>query len=251
MAITASSQNITLTSMNKELESPLDPENNAGDEITNIDEDLTTTKSCWDSAKSCDFSGANAHEWIASLAGVATVISGIVAVLIIFVGGSSKEQSSDHIVVSNTTLSGECLCPNGIGTIDCYEKIRYQCEECDSGFVKVDTTQNKQNATNGTSMSKTSICKKKVFCLENQDFDETSNQCVDKTEIIFNCFCDHGSKAGSIDCPAENLHLCSFCDSGYGMSDGICMSDCPFGEHELQNNVCAYNVCVCSNGELQ
>ena len=175
------------------------------------------------------------------------MISGIVAVLIIFVGGGSKEQGSDQIVVLNTTLSGECLCPNGIGTIDCYEKIRYQCEECDSGFVQVDTTQNEQNATDGISKSKTSICKKKVFCLENQDFDETSNQCVGQ---VFNCFCDHGSKADSINCPAENVHLCSFCDSGYVMSDGICKSDCPFGEHEFSNNVCVDNVCVCNNGEL-
>ena len=185
------------------------------------------------------------------------MISGIVAVLIIFVGGSSKSQSADQIVVSNNTLPGECPCPNGIGTFDCHDKIRYQCEECDSGFVKVDTTQNNQNGTDGTSMSNTSICKK-IFCLENQDFDETSNQCVDKIQV-FNCFCDHGSKVDGLKCPAENVHLCSFCNPGYAMSDGICMNNCPVGKYFTSifdvvtdefDNICAPNVCVCSNGAI-
>ena len=62
-----------------------DPEKNIADEIVKNSD----SNSCWKSVKKCDVSGVNTHEMLGSLAAIATVISGIVAVLIVFLGGNS------------------------------------------------------------------------------------------------------------------------------------------------------------------
>ena len=105
-------------------------------ETTNVEADVPN--SCWKSTKSCDFSEKNTHDRIASLAGIATVISGIVAVLIIFVGGGgsqkfSTDQSSNITALESSApinpIFNECPCINGIGTLNCFDSMRYHREK--------------------------------------------------------------------------------------------------------------------------
>ena len=147
-----------------------------------------------------------------------------------------------------------------------------------SGFVKVETTndlnitkwsditgqslsesdrQTDQLTGGETGISDTFKCQK-IFCQENQVFDATSNKCVNKLQN-FNCFCEYGAKADSLNCPAEDVHLCLFCYSDYIMVDGICLNDCGLGKHFQPvldektgefNYICEANVCVCDNGVL-
>ena len=135
-----------------------------------------------DSIIRCKWSGENAHKWIATIAGVITVISGIVATLVIFVGGNGDKSSSEaenilqnlaNAVSSPSSPNSLCQCPNGVGSLTCENKTVYNCISCDLGYNLV------QNSNN------TKICIES--CKQNEVLNQETNSCESKE-----CICSNG-----------------------------------------------------------
>ena len=141
-----------------------------------------------DGAIRCRMNGENTHKWIGTIAGVITVISGIVATLVIFVGGSGGGDENLELLQSFVGLVSPgsagtpklfCECPNGVGALTCENVTVYDCVSCELGFTLIDGFHQ-----NGTYPTK--VCT--VSCHENEVLNEETNRC-ESTK----CTCENGT----------------------------------------------------------
>ena len=116
---------------------------------------------------------------MATLAGVATVVSVIVAVLVIFLNKDEDQTTpiadglNENLVAAIAGIPLEiCQCPNGIGKLACVNDTRYDCDSCNLGFMKLESGQNR------------SICVE--TCKNGEKLDNTTNRCI-KNECYRKC----------------------------------------------------------------
>ena len=168
-----------------------------------------------DGAIRCRMNGENTHKWIGTIAGVITVISGVVATLVIFVGGSGGGDDNLELLQSLVGSASArppkivCECPNGVGALTCKNDTLYNCVSCEIGFTLKDSFHVNTKVIDQKGETATKVCTES--CSENEVLNEETNRC-ESTK----CTCKNGEPVIPAKCETPGLDHCEGCDHREG-----------------------------------
>ena len=148
----------------------------------------------------------------------------------------------------NKCEANVCNCENGVTVEECYIHNTTICKSCNYGYYKNSTSEkcdkNQCSCENGIAKDVVfpgRICPShgmeychecdSGYILENYNFENNYYRCRRPV-----CYCNYGVNAINEDCPADNTHKCTSCNSGYELNPN--------------NDICEFVIrCWCDNGQ--